>query len=405
MSGSAIAADGGRPPASEPATKVDAAPPPSAPQSADPRVERRAQAAPAPTRGDWKHPFATLFGLLGDRQGAPAPVEERNARSSASASASARQGNGARAPLPPAPTVIAQTRPTAPVVPVEPAPAVVAPAPAVVSPPVLAASPVPSTMPAPPVQVAPERPIVAQKEEPRASPKDLAAGARQLLSETVPRVVAQAEPELSRVLSTAAFAYQPAQARLVADAADGPWPSESALMPRSELPPSYARGLHAEARRALAAGRGIADVVELEMQAFAANPRDPEIAGYLAYLHLRMRPTRPEVARELAVHAIVFSGSRRSARIADWATFAIASALTGRDDDARRAYLVQATLTDDVEWTCRSALRAYAAYGEPVRVPVQAMLQRIHAQRRAFDAPACAWPPFQNASSGAPAMY
>jgi hypothetical protein len=176
-------------------------------------------------------------------------------------------------------------------------------------------------------------------------------------------------------------------------------------MPRSELPPSYARGLHAEARRALAAGRGIADVVELEMQAFAANPRDPEIAGYLAYLHLRMRPTRPEVARELAVHAIVFSGSRRSARIADWATFAIASALTGRDDDARRAYLVQATLTDDVEWTCRSALRAYAAYGEPVRVPVQAMLQRIHAQRRAFDAPACAWPPFQNASSGAPAMY
>jgi hypothetical protein len=205
------------------------------------------------------------------------------------------------------------------------------------------------------------------------------------------------------VLSTAALAYHPAQARLVVDAADGPWPSESARMPPVELPPSYARRLHADARRALAAGRSIADVVDLEMQAFAANPRDPEIAGYLAYLHLRMRPARPVVARELALHAIVFSGSHRSARVADWATFAIASALTGRDDDALRAFLVQAALTDDVEWTCRSALRAYAAYGEPVRIPVQAMLQRIHAQRRAFDAPACAWPPFLNASSGAQA--
>ena len=230
-------------------------------------------------------------------------------------------------------------------------------------------------------------------------PINLAQYAQRLLADTVPRVAAQAEPELSRVLTTAAFAQHPAQARLVIDAADGPWPSESAFIPPTDIAPSYARRLHNEAQRAFAASRDVADAMNVETDAFAANPRDPDIAGYLAYLYLKSKPARPEIARQLALHAIVLSGSRRSARTDEWTTFAVASALLGRDSDATRALLAQVALSDDIDRVCRSALRAYATYGERMRAPVVAMLQRLHAQGRGLDFPSCAWPQYVSASA------
>jgi hypothetical protein len=218
-------------------------------------------------------------------------------------------------------------------------------------------------------------------------------------------VATQAEPEVSRVLSTAAIAMHPAQARLVIDAADGPWPSESAWIPAAEATPAHARGLHNEARRVLASGGDISEAVNIELQAFAANPRDPDIAGYLALLHLRMNPARPEAARQLALHSIVLSGSRRSTRHAEWSTFAVASALTGRDADAVRAFLAEAALTTNVDRSCQAALRAYASYGERLRAPVLALLQRVNAQGRAYDAPSCMWPASWNIAARAASSY
>jgi len=229
--------------------------------------------------------------------------------------------------------------------------------------------------------------------------------ARRVLADTVPRVAAQAEPELARVLYTAAIAQHPAQARLVVDAADVRWSGESAFVPTADISPGYARRLHNEARHALATGRDISDAINVELEAFGANPRDPDIAGYLAFLHLRMKPARPETARQLALHAIVLSGSRRSSRQDEWTTLAVASALTGREGDAVRALLALPALSHDTGRVCRSALHAYAAHGERMRAPVFAMLQRIHAQGRGFDYPSCAWPPYLSAGMRAPGAY
>jgi hypothetical protein len=141
--------------------------------------------------------------------------------------------------------------------------------------------------------------------------------------------------------------------------------------------------------RALASGGHVAEALDTELQAFGANPRDPDIAGYLAFLYLQTKPARPEIARQLALHSIVFSGSRRSTRHAEWNTLAIASALTGRDVDAVRTFLAEAALTNNLERSCQAAHRAYANYGEILRAPVLAFFQRLSEQGRAFDAPAC----------------
>lgn len=67
--------------------------------------------------------------------------------------------------------------------------------------------------------------------------------------------------------------------------------------------------------------------MNIAMRAFGANPRDPDIAVYLAYLYLRTVPAQAETARQLAMHAITVSGSQRAARPDDWDTLAVANAL------------------------------------------------------------------------------
>jgi len=222
-----------------------------------------------------------------------------------------------------------------------------------------------------------------------------------MLAETVPRVAAQAQLDVSRVLWTAGLPRHPQQEQAVLEATSARWASE-ATMPASQVSPSYARRLHEDARRALASGRNVADTVNIELRAFGANPRDADIAGYLAYLHLRTSPLQPETARQLAVHAIAVSGSRRAARSDDWATLAVASALIGRETDAVRAYLTELALTSDIDRSCRTALIAYANFGERLRVPVQAMLSRVHSLRERDPHPSCAWPSYWNAMARSP---
>ena len=229
--------------------------------------------------------------------------------------------------------------------------------------------------------------------------------ARRVLSETVPRVAAQAEPDVSRVLWAAARANQPYQIRAVVEAASATWASESAWIPVNNVAPSYARLLHNDARQALAAGRDVSDAVNFELQAFGANPRDADIAGYLAFLHLRMTPVQPETARQLTLLAIAISGSRRSTRSDDWGMLAVASALTGRETDAVRAFLTEVALSSNIDRSCYSALSAYASFGERLRVPVQAMLYRVHSLGRGYAYPSCAWPPAWSVAARSPGAY
>ena len=205
--------------------------------------------------------------------------------------------------------------------------------------------------------------------------------ARHMLAEIVPRVAAQAQPDLARVLGLTANAEQRSQQQALILAATAKWTSDTALIPTSHIEPIHARSLHEDARHSFASGR-VDEAVNTQLRAFAANPRDPDIAAYLAWLHIQTNPAQPEVARQLAVYALFISGSRRSTRYGDWDILAISSALTGRDVDATKAFLVEVALTSSLDRTCQTALGAYATYGERLRVPVEAMLNRVDASGR-----------------------
>jgi hypothetical protein len=193
--------------------------------------------------------------------------------------------------------------------------------------------------------------------------------------------------------------------RAVSEAASTKWASEGAPIPADIVAPTYARMLHNDARQALAAGRDVSDAIDIELQAFGANPRDAEIAGYLGFLHLRMKPAQPETARQLALHAIAISGSRRSTRSDYWGTLAVASALTGRETDAVRAFLTEVALSSNIDRSCYYALSAYASFGERLRAPVQAMLYRVHSLGRGYAYPSCAWPSSWSVAARSPGAY
>ena len=80
----------------------------------------------------------------------------------------------------------------------------------------------------------------------------------------------------------------------------------------------------------------------------------------------------------------------------DWGTFAVASALSGRNDDATHALFVTAALASNLGTTCKTALGAVATYGERMRVPVESMLLRIQQQGRDRESPYCSFPPRWN---------
>src|SRR5215472_8902042 len=77
----------------------------------------------------------------------------------------------------------------------------------------------------------------------------------------------------------------------------------------------------------------------------------------------------------------------------DWNTFAVASALAGREADAKNALYVMLALAGSAEPSCVAALNAVSNYGEQLRGPAEALLYRVHAQGRSYDSPWCAWPP------------
>ena len=224
--------------------------------------------------------------------------------------------------------------------------------------------------------------------------EDLAAQGRRILLDTVPRIARQSEPEVARVLSIAASAYQPMQDRAVADAARLTRIPDDAWLRARATAPGEARRLTDQARAAFASRRNVLEAFDLQLRAFGANPRDPDVASYLAFLYLKLSPPQPDMARQVALVALATRSSQGYAtRMDDWNTFAVASALSGRDVDARNALFVTLAVSGSVERTCLSALHALANHGDRLRGPVEAVLYRIRAQGRGNDSPSCAWPP------------
>ena len=223
---------------------------------------------------------------------------------------------------------------------------------------------------------------------------DLVGRANDVMANHVPRLAQEAQRSVGRVLYAAGRSEHVrddddlrASAAAVARSAGDPLAGMT-LLPRD------AQQLNDQARAEYARHGSTPDVLMLQVRAFGANPMDAEVAGNLAFLLLRQRPAQAEAARQLALHALTLRNTRQAdARIEDWATFAIASALTGHERDARNALLVTLALAPNLERQCKAALDVVALYGERLRAPVEAMLQSAQSSRAGQQSAFCEYPP------------
>jgi len=221
-----------------------------------------------------------------------------------------------------------------------------------------------------------------------------------LLANQLPRIAQRAERSVMRVLFVAARSDDAAQDDEVRHAASAMQrPPDDALLDAG-IASDDARLLNEAARVAYWRRGSAREAAELQTRAFGANPADAEVAGNLAFLRLRQQPAQPDVARQLALHALTLHDARfPHGRVEDWTTFAIASALSGRERDARNAWWVTVALAPSLQRQCRAATDAYALYGERLRPSVEAMLYRLHASGRLDGSPYCSWPPYWTVGS------
>ena len=162
----------------------------------------------------------------------------------------------------------------------------------------------------------------------------------------------------------------------------------------TELAADEARQLHEAAQTAFWRRGSAREAHALQLKAFGANPFDAVIVSSLAFLSLKQLPAQPELARQMALYSISLSdGNSAGGRIEDWTTLAIASALSGRERDARNAWFVSLALAPQPERQCRVAVNAYASHGERMRSSVEALLHRAYASGRAERSVFCEWPP------------
>jgi len=222
---------------------------------------------------------------------------------------------------------------------------------------------------------------------------DLVGRANDVMTNHVPRLAQQAQRSVARVLYAAGRSEHIREDDDVRASAAAVARSPGDPLGGMTLLPRDAQQLNDQARAEYARKGGSPDVLMLQVRAFGANPMDAEVAGNLAFLLLRQRPAQAEAARQLALHALTLRARQADARIEDWATFAIASALTGRERDARNAFLVTLALAPNLERQCKAALDVVALYGERLRAPVEAMLQSAQSSRAGQQSAFCEWPP------------
>lgn len=211
----------------------------------------------------------------------------------------------------------------------------------------------------------------------------------------LPRVVRRVEQRVLRVMDIAAqpdTAWRDEQIRRAAGAI-----RDNANEPLHvvELAADDARQLHEMAWHAFWRAGNAREAHALQLKAFGANPFDAVIATSLAYLSLQQLPPQADMARQMALYSLSLQHARSpGGRIEDWTILAIASALSGRDRDARNAWFVSLALAPQPERQCRAAIDAYAKHGERVRSSIEAMLYRAYASGRAQRSALCEWPPF-----------
>jgi serine/threonine protein kinase len=344
---------------------------------------------------------------------APMPSAGANTERSATAPSSGPTATATLGASPPA--VVPNARPQA--FPASPAatfvPPVVAPMPArgVTPPPAIPVEPTDPTGPRP--SIAAERgrfgapalvPAAAayspSADSRAAAPADFHARAGDVMANQLPRLAQRAERSVMRVLFTAARTDAGAQDDEVRQAASAMRRAPDEALADLPLAPADARQLNDAARTALQRRGSAREAADLQLRAFGANPTDAEVVGNLAVLRLKQQPTQAETARQLALHALTLPDARfPQGRLEDWTTFAIASALGGRERDARNAWWVAVTLAPSLQRQCRVATDAYAQYGERLRSSVESMLQRLQASGRADGSPFCAWPPYWTVGS------
>ena len=226
------------------------------------------------------------------------------------------------------------------------------------------------------------------------APIDYAVRASDLMATQMPRLAQRAERQVARVLFVAGRSEHVAGDDAIRAAAATVGRDGSDALAGLPVSAREAQRLGEAARAEYARRGGTPEALALQARAFGANPLDVEAAGNLAFLLLRQRPAQAEAARQLALHALTLRGGRYpEGRIEDWATFAIASALAGRERDARNAFLVTLALAPNLERQCKAALDVYAIYGERLRAPIEAMLQSANASGRANGSAFCEWPP------------
>jgi len=206
---------------------------------------------------------------------------------------------------------------------------------------------------------------------------ELDALAADLLQSRIPAAALSAERRLARVLAVAAGATELRRRGDVRTAMQAMRSASDKTPFPTPVRGDEARRLNEAALVAYWRREDVDDAVRLQRKAFAANPFDSEVVGNLAFLQLKEQPPRAEAARQLALHALTLNDPRfPSGRIEDWTAFAVASALTGREADARNAWFASMALASDLQHQCNNAVRAEAIYGERLRSSVQAMLQR-----------------------------
>jgi len=378
-----------------PAPVLARAPATSSQSARSPKPVAIAKAAP-PSSRSWARNPTIARAALAPKPAAKVQAPPRVAQTSPDAARAYVMAALARAP---APVVAPATAPVVVVPAPAPAPAAVAAAP-VAAPPATAVAtvtvtPPPAAAPPPapyrePVRVIPPPPRTALIAP---LPEDFVARAGVLLSDHLPRIAQRAERMVARVLHVASRSDASSQDDEVLVAARSTRLASDPAFAGIHVAPEDARLLNDAARVAYGRGRNLRQALTLQVRAFGADPQDAEVAGNLAFLHLLHNAARPETARQLALHALTTPDPRRpDGRIDDWTTFAVASALTGRERDARNAFFVSIALTQDLTRPCRAAVEAYAAHGERLRAPVEAMMERIRSWGRSHESPYCRAP-------------
>jgi hypothetical protein len=329
---------------------------------------KRTRAASA--NDEWRAGINALSQFLGFTKRKAAPIEDRTFQEVTPAAKPSRPPQSV-APVPEA--SVSAPRIEAPVF----TPRIEAPPPLAMAtpPPLPMTTPLSRTLPPPPTRES-----------------DFAQQGRRALAQSVPRTAVQTQAEIAPVLWAASKAQDQRAEREVVDSAqavrDGTTAYsqavDAATSPTTQRrghagvlgSPQYplrlrtvAQGLRRQSQRS--GSRGKPGVPPSQGQ--------PRAAGDGAATRLA-RDRRPR-------HAVPLGAPE------DWNTYALASALTGRDADARNA---------NVRHPCacrkrRAQLQGRAERDRQLRrarrEPVEAMLYRIYTQGRAYESPYCAWPP------------